>query len=74
MNKKYNLNCGDMFGRDDKSTELYNDKFVPFLKKLGIKKEKDLDDIFSIVRDIVEEATSNASLVTAWEINSGEGV
>ena len=72
--KTYNLNCGDMFGRDDRATELYNNKFVPLLKKLGIKKEKDLDNIFAIVKEVVEEATSNERLITEWECNAGEGV
>jgi len=74
MAKNYNLNCGDMFGRDDRATELYNNKFVPYLKKIGIKKEKELDNIFSLVREIVEEATSNERMVTEWELNAGEGV
>lgn len=72
--KIYNLNCGDMFGRDDRATELYNTKFIPLLKKLGIKKEKDLDNIFSTIREIVEEATSNTDLIARWEEYNGEGV
>lgn len=71
MDKNYNLYCGDMFGKNDMATELYNTKFVPYLKKIGIKKEKDLDNIFSIVKKIVEEATSNARLETEWELNEG---
>jgi len=72
--KTYNLNCGDMFGRNDVATELYNSKFVPYLEKIGIKKDKELDNIFSIVKNIVEEATSNARIETEWELNAGEGV
>lgn len=72
--KIYNLNCGDMFGRDDRATELYNTKFIPLLKKLGIKKEKDLDNIFSTIREIVEEATSNTDLIARWEEYNGEGI
>ena len=59
--KTYNLYRGDYFGQNDEATRIYNDVFVPKLKKLGITKEKDLDAIFKIVEDIVSEACINAA-------------
>lgn len=74
MTKKYDLRCGDMYGRNDEATNILNNKFIPMIKKMGINTEKNLDNIVKVLRNIVEEACSNARLETEWEINSGEGV
>lgn len=74
MVKKYDLHCGDMFGRDDRATEILNNEFIPLINRRGIRTEHDVDEVVKILSRIVEEACSNASLVTEWECNSGEGV
>lgn len=73
-NKTYNLHCGDMFGRNDRATEILNNEFVPMIKKMGIRSDDDLDAVFKVLSRIVEEACSNASYATEWEVSSGEGV
>lgn len=70
MVTKYNLSCGDQFGRDDEATRIFNDKFVPFVKKLNIK-DSDIDSLYKIVRDIAEEAYSMGGDVREWYMNEG---
>ena len=74
MVKKYDLHCGDMFGEDDRATEILNNKFIPLIKRRGIRTEHDVNEVIEILRRIVEEACSNERLVTSWEYNAGEGV
>lgn len=74
MIKKYDLHCGDMFGEDDRATEILNNEFIPLIKKMGVRTEDDLNSVISVLKKIVEEACSNERLVTEWECNSGEGV
>lgn len=49
--KIYNIGASDFFGKNTPNDK-FNKELIPFLKKLGIKKEKDLDKIAEIVRDI----------------------
>ncbi len=74
MVKKYDLHCGDMFGKDDKATEILNNEFIPLIYRRGIRTEHDVDEVVEILSRIVEEACSNERLVTEWECNAGEGV
>lgn len=74
MVKKYDLHCGDMFGEDDRATEILNNEFIPLINRHGIRTEHDVDEVVKILTRIVEEACSNERLVTSWECNGGEGV
>ncbi len=71
--EKYNLNCGDQFGENDEATRIFNDEFIPFIKKLKIK-DKDIEKIYKIIRNIAEEAYSMGGNVSEWYCNAGEGV
>lgn len=71
--EKYDLNCGDQFGKNDEATRIFNDEFIPFIKKLNIK-DKDIEKIYKIIRNIAKEAYSMGGDVREWECNSGEGV
>lgn len=73
MLTKYNLNCGNQFGEDDEASRIFNDEFIPFIKKLEIK-DKDIEKIYKIVRNIAEEAYSMGGNVAEWYCNGGEGV
>ncbi len=70
---KYNLNCGDQFGKNDEATRIFNDEFIPFIKKLKIK-DKDIEKIYKIIQNITEEAYFMGGNVREWECNAGEGV
>lgn len=74
MVKKYDLHCGDMFGIDDRATEILNNEFIPLINRRGIRTEHDVDEVVKILSRIVEEACSNERLITEWEYNAGEGV
>jgi hypothetical protein len=67
--KKYNLGCSDYFGCNDEASEIFNTKLIPYLKKNGIREEKTLDEIFSIVREITSAASITASENREMEIN-----
>lgn len=70
---KYNLNCGDQFGENDEATRIFNDEFIPFIKKLNIK-DKDIEKIYKIIQNITEEAYSMGGNVAEWYCNAEEGV
>ncbi len=71
--EKYNLGCSDQFGENDEATRIFNDELIPLVKKLKIK-DKDIEKIYKIVRNIAEEAYSTGSGVAEWCCNAGEGV
>ena len=71
--EKYNLYCGNQFGNNDDATRIFNDEFIPFVKKLKIK-NKDIEKLYNIVKHIAEEAYMMGGNVREWECNSGEGV
>ena len=68
MSKNYNLGCTDYYGRNDEATETFNNKLVPFLKKKGLK-DKDIDEVFSIIETIVDYAEINAANNRESELN-----
>ena len=55
---KYYMGLSDYWGKDDPG-KIFEDKLLPLLNKLGIKKEKDIIKIFDIVTEIAEEAYEN---------------
>ena len=71
--EKFNLYCGNQFGDNDDATRIFNDEFIPFVKKLKIK-DKDIETLYKIVKKITEEAYMMGGNVREWECNAGEGV
>jgi len=57
---KYYTSLTNYFGENDPG-KLFEDKLLPLLRSLGIKKEKDIKNIFDIVKEIAEESYSNGS-------------
>ena len=55
---KYYTGLTSYFGENDPG-KLFEDKLLPLLRSLGIKKEKDIKNIFDIVKEIAEESYSN---------------
>lgn len=65
---KYYMGLTDYFGNNDPG-KLFEDKLLPCLRKFGIKKEKDIKEIFDIVREISEESYSNGGENREGELN-----
>ena len=69
--KIYNIGFGDFFGKNTPNNK-FNKELIPFLKKLGINKEKDLDKIAEIVSEIYSIGYSNGSDNREKEIMENE--
>lgn len=65
---KYYMGLTGYFGENDPG-KLFEDKLLPLLRKLGIKKEKDIKNIFDIVREIAEESYYNGGDNKECELN-----
>lgn len=66
--RKYYMGLSDYWGKDDPG-KIFEDKLLPLLNKLGIKKEKDIIKIFDIVTEIAEEAYDNGGNNRECEID-----
>ena len=70
-NGKYNMGLSNYWGSNDPGF-LFENVLVPYLKKAGVKKDKDIDFIFSIVREIAGEAYSNGGDNREGEIEESD--
>ena len=66
--RKYYMGLSDYWGKDDPG-KIFEDKLLPLLNKLGIKKEKDIKKVFDIVEEIAEEAYENGGNNRECEAN-----
>lgn len=55
---KYYMGLTSYFGENDPG-KLFEDKLLPLLRALGVKKESDIKKVFDIVCEIAEESYSN---------------
>lgn len=69
--KIYNIGSGYFF-KNKTSNDKFNKELIPFLKKLGINKEKDLNKIAEIVSEIYSIGYSNGSDNREKEIMENE--
>ncbi len=65
---KYYMGLSDYWGKDDPG-KIFENKLLPLLNKLAIKKEKDIIKIFDIVTEIAEKAYENGANNRECEVN-----